>query len=71
MSYLRFTPSYTRDLIAIAYHDASKRIDEIEDFLYSSREGDAEDELASVTGGKVATAGSAAKRTGNLVRSRA
>lgn len=36
MSYLLFTPKYTRDLIEIGYHDASERIDEIEDFLYSS-----------------------------------
>ena len=70
MSYLLFTPSYTRDLIAIGYHDASERIDEIEDFLYSSREGDAENELAGVTRGNVPKAGSAAKRNGNLVRSR-
>jgi len=70
MSYLLFTPSYTRDLIAIGYHDASERIDEIEDFLYSSCDGDAENELAGVTRGNVPKAGSAAKRNGNLVRSR-
>ena len=70
MSYLLFTPKYTRDLIEIGYLDASERIDEIEDFLYSSKEGDAENPLASVTGGNVPKAGSAAKRTGNLVRSR-
>jgi len=35
MSYLLFTSKYTRDLIDIGYHDASNRIDEIEDFLYS------------------------------------
>ena len=34
MSYLLFTSKYTRDLIEIGYHDASNRIDEIEDFLY-------------------------------------
>ncbi len=70
MSYLLFTPSYTRDLIAIGYHDASERIDEIEDFLYSSNQGDTENELAIVTAGKVPKAGSATKRNGNSVRSR-
>jgi NTE family protein len=35
MSYLLFTPRYTRDLIAIGYHDADERIDEIEEFLFS------------------------------------
>ena len=70
MSYLLFTPKYTRDLIAIGYHDASERIEEIEDFLYSSQEGDAENELAVVTGGNVNKASSATKRNGNLVRSR-
>jgi NTE family protein len=35
MSYLLFTSKYTRELIDIGYKDASKRIDEIEDFLYS------------------------------------
>jgi len=36
MSYLLFTSKYTQALIDIGYHDASERIDEIEDFLYSS-----------------------------------
>ncbi len=70
MSYLLFTPNYTRDLIAIGYLDASERIDEIEEFLYSSDEGDAQNELAGVTRGSVPKPGSAGKRTGNLVRSR-
>jgi NTE family protein len=61
MSYLLFTSKYTRDLIEIGYLDASERIDEIEDFLYSSREGDA---------GNGRKAGSAAKRTGNPVKPR-
>lgn len=36
MSYLLFTPEYTNALIDIGYHDAGERIDEIEDFIYSS-----------------------------------
>lgn len=35
MSYLLFTPRYTKALIDIGYNDANKRIDEIEDFLRS------------------------------------
>jgi len=35
MSYLLFTPRYTKALIDIGYHDASQRIAEIETFLYS------------------------------------
>ena len=70
MSYLLFTPKYTRDLIEIGYFDASERIEEIEEFLYSSQEGDAENPLESVAAGNVPQAGAAAKRTGNSVRSR-
>lgn len=36
MSYLLFTSPYTRALIEIGYSDADRRIDEIEDLLYSS-----------------------------------
>jgi NTE family protein len=35
MSYLLFTSKYTSELIDIGYHDAGRRIDEIEDLLYS------------------------------------
>jgi NTE family protein len=35
MSYLLFTPKYTRDLIELGYHDADNRIDEIEDYLFA------------------------------------
>jgi NTE family protein len=38
MSYLLFTSKYTNALIEIGYSDASKRIDEIESFLYSADE---------------------------------
>ena len=31
-----FTPKYTRELINLGYHDADARIDEIEDYLFSS-----------------------------------
>ncbi len=36
MSYLLFTSKYTNALIEIGYRDASNRIDEIEQFLYST-----------------------------------
>jgi len=38
MSYLLFTSKYTNALIEIGHSDASKRIDEIEQFLYSTDE---------------------------------
>jgi NTE family protein len=69
MSYLLFTSKYTRDLVEIGHFDAGERIDEIEDFLYSSKEGDAENPPTS-TGRNMPKAGSAAKRIGNSVRSR-
>lgn len=71
MSYLLFTSEYTRDLIEIGHYDAGQRIDEIEDFLYSSKDGDAEDAVDSETGsGNAARAGSGAKRAGSAARSR-
>ena len=39
MSYLLFTPKYTRTLIDVGYSDANKRIDEIEDFIFSPTNG--------------------------------
>jgi NTE family protein len=39
MSYLLFASKYTSALIEIGYNDASRRIDEIESFLYSSDDG--------------------------------
>jgi NTE family protein len=38
MSYLLFTSEYTSALVEIGYSDAGKRIDEIEQFLYSTDE---------------------------------
>jgi NTE family protein len=61
MSYLLFTSKYTRDLIEIGYFDASERIDEIEDFLYAPRNGDAD---------FVSKSASAGKRSGNSVKAR-
>ena len=40
MSYLLFTPKYTRALIDIGYRDADRRIDEIEEFIFSFPNGD-------------------------------
>ena len=39
MSYLLFTPKYTRALIDIGYNDADRRIDEIENFIFPSSNG--------------------------------
>ena len=39
MSYLLFTPKYTRALIDIGYNDADRRADEIEDFIFPSSNG--------------------------------
>lgn len=64
MSYLLFASKYTTDLIEIGYRDASKRIDEIEDFLFSP--DDDEDELPSVMTANGKTRSSvASKRNGN------
>ena len=69
MSYLLFTPKYTEALIDIGYHDADKRIDEIEDFLYSSADGRNGNSSARETG-KPASATSSPKRTSSPVRPR-
>ncbi len=66
MSYLLFASRYTTDLIEIGYRDASERIDEIEDFLFSPDDDD-EEELPSVTAedGKSRTTSAGTKRNVN------
>jgi NTE family protein len=66
MSYLLFTPNYTNDLIAIGYDDADQRIDEIEDFLYSSEDDDSD--RPPLGAGKVQQIGSLTKRSSSAVR---
>jgi NTE family protein len=70
MSYLLFTPKYTRDLIDIGYNDADKRIDEIEDFLYSSDNDEAGSQGRSVGAGKSRQLRSMTKPAPSLVKSR-
>jgi NTE family protein len=70
MSYLLFTPKYTKELIDIGYRDANNRIDEIEDFLYSSDNQDAELPSRPIGTGKSRQASSLAKSGPNLVKSR-
>ncbi len=65
MSYLLFTPKYTNDLIDIGYNDASERIDEIEDFLYST-----DDEGAGPGGTDKSRRFSLTRRAPNLVKVR-
>jgi NTE family protein len=66
MSYLLFASSYTRDLIEIGYHDASERIDEIEDFLFSRKSEDDEQLLFSTSGvGKSRSPATSTKRNIN------
>lgn len=62
MSYLLFTSKYTTDLIEIGYHDASLRIDEIEDFLFSPDGDDEEIPLNGTGTGKARTAPPPVKR---------
>lgn len=38
MSYLLFTPRYTRELIQLGYEDADERADEIEEYLFAGKE---------------------------------
>jgi NTE family protein len=70
MSYLLFTPKYTRELIQLGYHDADRRIDEIEDYLFSSDDGDSKGAGATSRSGKSREAESAPRRTTSPARSR-
>ncbi len=70
MSYLLFTPKYTRELIQLGYHDADRRIDEIEDYLFSSDNGDSKGVVATPRNGKSREAESASRRTASPARSR-
>ncbi len=71
MSYLLFTPKYTNDLIDIGYNDADERIDEIEDFLYSTDDEDTEPDLTSPIGSnKLRQPRSLSKRSSGLLKVR-
>lgn len=70
MSYLLFTPKYTRELINLGYHDAGKRIDEIENYLLSSDNGSSKGVVAAPRNGKSREAESAPRRTTSPARSR-
>jgi NTE family protein len=71
MSYLLFTAKYTNDLIDIGYNDASNRIDEIEDFLFSPEDDDAESPPSRPIGaGKSRQLGLLGKRLPSVVRPR-
>ncbi len=71
MSYLLFASKYTSALIDIGYTDASKQIDEIEDFLFSSDTEDAEEPSARSNGtSKSRQTAPPPKRTSNPVRPR-
>ncbi|HUI82946.1 MAG TPA: patatin-like phospholipase family protein [Candidatus Binatia bacterium] len=61
MSYLLFTSKYTRELIHLGYHDADRRIDEIEHYLLSSEAGDSEHAPAG-RNGKARDAGNGNRR---------
>ncbi len=73
MSYLLFTPQYTSALIDIGYHDAGKRIDEIEDFIFSSEAegGDDRPLVTTVAARLPRQTNSVAKRAAGPAKTRA
>jgi NTE family protein len=70
MSYLLFTPKYTRELIQLGYHDADRRIDEIEDYLFSSDDGASKGAAVASRYGKSRAAESGPRRSTSPVRPR-
>jgi hypothetical protein len=70
MSYLLFTPKYTRELIYLGYHDADRRIDEIEDYLFASDDGDGKGVVATPRNGKSHDAEPAPRRSTTSARPR-
>lgn len=70
MSYLLFTSKYTRELINLGYHDADERIDEIEDYLFSSDDGSGKRAVPPSRTGRAREVESTSRRTTNLTASR-
>jgi len=70
MSYLLFTPKYTRELIDLGYHDADERIDEIEDYLFSSDNGNGRRPVPASRNGRAREVESASRRTTGATASR-
>jgi NTE family protein len=65
MSYLLFTPKYLSTLIDIGYNDAARRIDEIEDFMYSPIEGNGGNRRNGRAAETAAGAGAGRRRAGS------
>jgi len=70
MSYLLFTSKYTQALIDIGYQDANRRIDEIEDFLFSEYRDDGNLSSRTTGAGRSRTASGSTRREAEPIRSR-